>query len=156
MKFIIYVFLFLLNSPTLFAQSTLRSISSNERTPSSPVSYESAHDFELQEQLKQKELNQLIRDYGLAPDSQKKVIQEKMSQTLFDLFDLGLKDMEGKAQRLSEELESMENTPQFRTRSQDIQTLQDALKKVNTSIEFRKANREKIVNKRLSEIVAAN
>lgn len=156
MKFMIYVFLCLLTAPSasIFAQTALRPISSNERTASTVVSYEAKSDFEFQEQLKQKELNQLIKDYGLAPESQKRIIQEKIQQTLFDLFDLGLMDMEAKAMNLAEELRNMENTPQFRTRSQDIQSLQDALKKVNTSIEWRRSNRDKIVAKRLSEIIA--
>ncbi|MEZ4774513.1 MAG: hypothetical protein R3D00_15115 [Bacteroidia bacterium] len=155
MKFMIYVFLCLLTLPSAsnFAQNALRPISSNERVASTTVSFESKSDFELQEQLKQKELNQLIKDYGQAPESQRRIIQEKIQQTLFDLFDLGLMDMEAKAMSLAEELRNMENTPQFRTRSQDIQSLQDALKKVNSSIEWRRANRDKIVAKRLFEIL---
>ncbi|MEZ4826597.1 MAG: hypothetical protein R3C61_09940 [Bacteroidia bacterium] len=158
MKFLTYVLLCLLTfsfSAALHAQTTHRPISSNERAASAPVAYDMKSDIDIQKQNKQEVLSRLVSDYKQAPESQQKFIANQIHQTLFDLFDLSLIDLEAQAESLSGQLQKMENTPQFRTRSQDIQALQDALEKVNSSIEWRRANREKIVAKRLSEILAS-
>lgn len=154
MKYLIYVFICLLNIPALVAQTGNPPLSSNEKNAAAS-SEARVVDFKIEEKTRNEELNRLVAEYHKSPlQGEKNELQVKIQETLLIIFELGLLGLEQEAIALSQDLKNMESTPSLQGKTRDIKTLQTSLDKVNSRLDFRRANRNKIVSHRLSELLS--
>ena len=146
MKFISF-FLFFLLSFSLYAQQPGKT---NQRrvSPAYRVS-----NFNQQVQLKEAELNKALNQFNDAHKSLQPVLKDKVENLLYDLFDLNLQYNEEEARLLGDKILELEKDESLSEKSDEIQDYKSRLRKVETSLQFRRENRDRIVNQRLAELL---
>lgn len=140
----------LLSIPSL-AQTSLKEISSTTRRISNrtvPLS-----DFETQELQKKEELQRLILRYDSTNAASQQVIKGQIQTTLFTLFDLGITKKEVQAKTLKSQLASMKTDATYSDKNRELQSLQMALAEIENSLKFRRENRDRIVYRKLGQIL---
>jgi hypothetical protein len=99
------------------------------------------------------EIARLVSQYKSAPLSEKPVIQGRLMDELYASFDLGIVAREAEVRKISAEIERMRNDDQYDDSQQSLQVLEEALKTVQTTLIYRKLNRDRIVAQRLDELI---
>ena len=110
-------------------------------------------DYQLMRQAKEQELRTLLSQYAAASPEQRQQLRGQARTLLLTIFDLSIETKQAEARGLSEQLQRMEKSKAYENRSEDLQLLRDQLQQVQSSIDFRKAHRQEIVERRLGEIL---
>lgn len=106
-----------------------------------------------QEFLLSQELTQHLQAYQSASGTKKEMLRAQVEQTLYEMFDLSIVIKEAEVAEINQQIEAIKNSDVYRNKNQEIEQLENALQRIQGSINFRKANRDKIVAQRLREIL---
>lgn len=151
MKYILFVSLFLVCSP-FYAQVNSPSTASTRTRAVISASNTHESNYQFQREYKERELRRLMLKYKTAPQQEQSIISSQMKASLYQIFDMSIDNKKKEADLLANQLLAMENNQAFTEKQDKIQYLQSALEKVENNLSFRKANRDRIVNQRLSEL----
>lgn len=99
------------------------------------------------------EIARLVTAYRAAPSAEKPGIQSLLLDELYAVFDIGIYAREAEVRKISAEIERMRKNEQYDESQQSLQVLEEALKTVQTTLLYRKLNRDRIVAQRLDELI---
>ncbi|MEM7370724.1 MAG: hypothetical protein AAF587_19075 [Bacteroidota bacterium] len=150
MRYLALIFSLLLSAPSLAQTSTQQQSSSTRRVSNAPVP---AADFESLKLQKEQELTDLMQQYASSHPGSKDVVKDQIQMTLFTLFDLGITKKEIQANKLKEQLSVLESDEAFAAKTDELEALKDTLIEVESSLRFRRENRERIVHRKLGQII---
>ncbi|MEL7341633.1 MAG: hypothetical protein AAGM67_14230 [Bacteroidota bacterium] len=102
---------------------------------------------------KQKDLSSLLDAYNFASAASKTELRQQIRKNLYEQFDLSIRQKEAEIANLETQLRQLQKSEAYEQKSGEIQQLQNSLQRIEGSLDFRKANREKIVEKRLTELL---
>jgi len=97
-------------------------------------------------------ISYLDRYQTLSTDSQL-AAKAQIREVLYEIFDLSMEQKEQEANHLRGQLTRLKDDPSHRHQEAEIQQLEQSLQKIESGLEFRRENRERIVAQRLSEIL---
>ncbi|MFK7925008.1 MAG: hypothetical protein AB8H47_23830 [Bacteroidia bacterium] len=109
--------------------------------------------FELES--KQGELSNLLEAYDLSTPARQEALKQKVRENLYEQFDLSIQQKEAEIANLKNQLRSLQGSEAYEQKSGEIQQLQNSLQRIQGSLDFRKNNREKIVEKRVVELLGS-
>ncbi|MCB0835032.1 MAG: hypothetical protein KDE26_00685 [Bacteroidetes bacterium] len=109
--------------------------------------------YDLQIKLKNKDLDAFILSYSDASPLKKNMLADQVEAILFEIFDLNLKKKEEEAEMLNEKLKELESHDVYQDKAAEIRKFQQALDEVQTILNFRRENRENIVEQRLKDVL---
>jgi hypothetical protein len=109
--------------------------------------------FDLQIELKNKDLENLIGSYQEASPLKKNLVKGKVEDILYEIFDLNIKKKEEEASMLNARLNTLENDHAYKNRADEIYQLKEELSEVRGILTFRKENRKRIVEQRMQTIL---
>lgn len=150
MRYLALIFSLLLIAPSLAQTTTENQSSTTRRVSSVPVQ---GMDFESLRLQKEEELSELMQQYASSHPGTKEVVKEQIQLTLFTIFDLGITKKEIQANKLKQQLSLLETDEAFADRVEELAALKDTLVEVESSLKFRRENRERIVHRKLGQIV---
>lgn len=107
----------------------------------------------FQLESKQKDLSSLLDAYTFASTASKAELRQQIRKNLYEQFDLGIRQKEAEIANLEAQLRQLQKSEAYEQKSGEIQQLQNSLQRIQVSLDFRKDNREKIVEKRLTELL---
>ncbi|MEL6652690.1 MAG: hypothetical protein AAFQ87_17960 [Bacteroidota bacterium] len=107
----------------------------------------------FQLESKQKDLGSLLDAYSFASQASKSELRQQIRKNLYEQFDLGIRQKEAEIANLETQLRQLKKSEAYEQKSGEIQQLQNSLQRIQVSLDFRKDNREKIVEKRLKELL---
>ncbi len=149
-NWLLTAFLSLLMFVPAKAQQAVRAVGS----PRNTVTYIKTANLEADRISREREIMDLAQRYRVAPTATQEQIRQSVRSLLFELFDLGIQAKEEETRKLSLEIAQMQRNQQFSDNSRTLQVLEEALKTIESTITYRKLNREKIVTTRLAELLA--
>ena len=110
-------------------------------------------DFQAMKAQKEMDMGIILSQYKKETDqSERRSLLSELEKTLYALFDIGVRQKEMEVAKLQEQLEQMKSNEAFQGKSTRIKDLEASLAKVEGSLNFRKQNRDRIVQKRLGEL----
>ncbi|MEM6343555.1 MAG: hypothetical protein AAF927_06725 [Bacteroidota bacterium] len=104
-------------------------------------------------EVKQGELSNLLEAYELSTPARQSALKQKIRDNLYAQFDLSIRQKEAEVANLKNQLRLLQKSEAYEQKSGEIQQLQNSLQRIQGSLDFRKANREKIVEKRVKELL---
>ncbi|MEO0470397.1 MAG: hypothetical protein AAF206_12300 [Bacteroidota bacterium] len=111
-------------------------------------------DFQAMKAQKEMDMSIILSRYQKEADqSERKSLVAELEKTLYALFDISLRQKEMEVAGLQDELAKMKGNEAFQGKSTRIRELEASLAKVEGSLNFRKQNRDRIVQKRMAELV---
>ncbi len=109
--------------------------------------------LEQQKQALESDLQQRIRSYHQLPNAARSQARIDIESLLFALFDLNMSQLESQSKSLRETLRRMEQDPNYRQKTREIEQLKAALREVENSLSYRRQYRNQIVSQKLSELI---
>ena len=147
------LFSLLLLSVTAFSQTSFSPLSSATRRVSAPV-VEMNHLAAKQRSVEQSLTHQVDALQNMQGEARQRAL-EQVEKNLFSLFDLSLSQQEMEAYALSENLRKLEQEAMLAGKNEEVSMLRESIAGVNNKINFRRENRNAIVQQRLQEIMQA-
>ncbi|RMG20428.1 MAG: hypothetical protein D6730_19920 [Bacteroidetes bacterium] len=147
-RFIFTIALFFIQIP-LFAQlQQTRSIAQRSMDSRSLAS-----SYEAEISQKEKLLAQQVYRYNHSSTADKAQLKKQVEQSLFTLFDLDIQKKEANVRAIEEQLSQLRNREEYAHKAEDIRRVEQNLSEIRKDIATRKQNRNKIVQKRLIELL---
>lgn len=108
---------------------------------------------EQRQQELEQDLSQRIKEFRTLPSAARDQAKIEIETLLFNLFDLNISQQESQAKSLRHQLQKMEADPEYNGQNAEIQRLQSALRQVESGLEYRRKNRQQIVEQRMRELL---
>lgn len=102
---------------------------------------------------KEAELSRLLAQYPTLSSDGQVAARDRMQELLYLIFDLSLQQKQREARALREKLERAEYNPSHRARGDVLDSLRQTLQTVESQLQFREENRDRIVMQRLHELL---
>lgn len=109
--------------------------------------------MQQQQQALEVDLAQRVSQYPQLPSPAKPEARLQIEGLLYALFDLNMGQRETHARSLRNQLQRMEADPDFSRQNEEINRLQTSLREVEEALEFRRANRDAIVQQKLKQVL---
>lgn len=109
--------------------------------------------LEQQRRAMETDLQARLSAYDGLPEPAKPQARIDIESLLFAMFDLNMSHLESQSKSLRAQLARMESDPDFHSRTEDIQQLQQSLRRVESNLEYRRNYRVQIVQQRLNELL---
>ena len=150
MKRILFTFPFLLL--VFVSVSTLQAQAPHQRSRAVNAAAHAAT-YQQKATYKEAELNRLKLAYDGKVGAEKDAAKAQMLATLYELFDLAILKREAQADVLREQLRSISSNTAYQAQANEITQLKLKLAEVEAQIKQRKAYRDEIVARRLTELL---
>lgn len=142
---LIFLFIFLAIGPNLIAQPP--------NTRQAPQATYRVSVLEQQRRAMESDLQERLAAYDGLPEPAKPQARIDIESLLFAMFDLNMSHLESQSKSLRAQLARMESDPDFNSRTEEIQQLQQSLRRVESNLEYRRNYRVQIVQQRLGELL---
>ncbi len=102
---------------------------------------------------KEAELNRLHASYASLSKEDQEVVRDQMQDLLYEIFDVSLQQKQWEARALRNKLDQAEAEPALGAQRDVLDSLRQTLQKVESQLQFREENRDRIVIQRLHELI---
>ncbi|MEM7660304.1 MAG: hypothetical protein AAF399_29630 [Bacteroidota bacterium] len=136
-------------SQTITADSQM-SVSTSHRRVAKPGAAPTLSSLKIS---KEQELKQYLSRYETESGDMKSETVPQIRAVLYQLLDLSLKEQQEEANLLLQRLHQLEQDPTLSDQKEYILQLKQTLDSVENKIQFRQENRDRIVERRLTELL---